>query len=955
MFIVAARKLIRNKWLSLCLVVGLLAAVALVTSIPMYSEGALQRVLRKDLIDYRDRTGYYPGGFTVRTLMSSTEDSIGNLLGLPDYTAAIEKSLLESLPLPVIIKTFRVNLKSLFALTSLEEDDKYIQKVTRLSAIPGFEDHIKLISGRLPASQSSGNVYEVIVHEQAMKEMDFLVGHTYHLVDIQLNVVGSVRISGAFRIDEQSREFWHSNREDFDSTFFIPYLSYQRVMESLKSMWAVDVEWFFGFDVSDIKTTDCLIIKRNIEKQLNYIRGVGGSGQTPLTGIIEIYLEKQRQLNSLLTFLITPVFIIVAFFIYMLAELIIDSEANEIALLKSRGSGTGQVLALYAIMFLIPCAAAFFAGPFFGWVISRLLGLAHGFLQFGKGVGIASRISIRTWGYAATALVLCFSTVLVPAFRASRTTIVLHKARKAGRAKQRFLKGFAPGMALLAVSLYALYSFGVRRQILEITGAQGSELPLDPIYFLAAIFFIFGAGLIVLKFLPVITSLIFLALRRVLPLVPYTSFLKISRSFGRERYAFFFLLLTVASGIFYSSAARTMNLGTEHQIYYRNGADVRFIPFSWYRWKDEDLLKVAAVRRELFDKFPELEHVEPETTSTISRRQFRPIEDYLNLDGVIDATRVAKIENATLIAPTGRRSRIQVFAIDPLSYGRAAWHRADLNEYALESYLRTMVLNPNHVFIAGELLERYHYDRDKPFRITFQEGGSMEVYAVDSIEYWPTVNPFEVAQEEKYMVICSLPYLEAMTALQNIEVWISRDPKVQPAEFYADMVKNRIDMLELSDSTMEVREETNTPSFAGINGALSLSFLVTISISLTGFVVCWIITLNERTLQFALFRSLGMSNGGVVGVLIWEQLLISGTALLSGSLIGSAVSRLFLPILNLNLGASDQVPPLQIGAYTTDYYTLIVFVILMLIFAFAFLGVFVSRMKVHQALKLGEE
>lgn len=124
MFIVAARKLIRNKWLSLCLVVGLLAAVALVTSIPMYSEGALQRVLRKDLIDYRDRTGYYPGGFTVRTLMSSTEDSIGNLLGLPDYTAAIEKSLLESLPLPVIIKTFRVNLKSLFALTSLEEDDK---------------------------------------------------------------------------------------------------------------------------------------------------------------------------------------------------------------------------------------------------------------------------------------------------------------------------------------------------------------------------------------------------------------------------------------------------------------------------------------------------------------------------------------------------------------------------------------------------------------------------------------------------------------------------------------------------------------------------------------------------------------------------------------------------------------------------------------------------------------
>ena len=955
MLVVAARKLVRNKWLSLCLIVGLLAAVALVTSIPMYSEGALQRVLRKDLIDYRDRTGYFPGGFTVRALMSSNEDNTEAVLNLPAHTAEMRNSLLQSVPLPVIIQTFRMNLKSLFALKSLDSDEKYVQNVTRLSAIPEIENHIKIIAGDLPEANTDGETYEVLVHEEAMKEMDFLVGQTYHLVDIQLNFVCSVRISGAFRVDDQSRGFWHINTGEFDSSFFIPYSSYQNVMASLKSMWAVDAEWYFGFDVSDIQTTDCTMLKRNLEDQLRYIRNLGGAGQTPLINIIDIYLEKQRQLNSLLTFLITPVLIIVAFFIYMLAELIIGSEANEIALLKSRGSRTSQVLTLYAVMFLIPCSMAFVAGPFFGWFISRLLGLAHGFLRFGKGEGISSKVSIRTWGYAASALVLCFTTILIPALKASRTTIVLHKAGKARRLRKKFWRGFTPGLALLGISIYALYSFGVRRQILEITGAQGSELPLDPLYFLAAIFFIFGAGLLVLQFLPVLASFLFLALRKALPLVPYASFLRISRSFGRERYAFFFLLLTVASGIFYSSAARTMNLGTEHQIYYRNGADVRFVPFSWYKWDENDLLKVSAVRRALFQEFPELAEIEPVRTTTINRRQFRPIEDYIKLAGVKEATRVARIESATLIAPTGRRSEIQIFAIEPLSYGKTAWHRADLNKYALESYLKTLALNPDHVFISGELLERYHYDRDKPFRVTFKEGGSMEIYAVDSVDFWPTVNPFEVAEEEKYMVICSLPYLEAMTSIGSIEVWLSRDQKIEPTEFYADMVRNRIDMLELSDSTMEVRRETNTPSFAGINGALSLSFLVTISISLTGFVVCWIITLNERTLQFALFRSLGMSKSGVVGVLIWEQLLVSGSALLSGSLIGSIVSRLFLPILNLNMGASDQVPPLQIGAYTTDYYTLIIFVVLMLIFAFAFLGAFVSRMKVHQALKLGEE
>ena len=137
--------------------------------------------------------------------------------------------------------------------------------------------------------------------------------------------------------------------------------------------------------------------------------------------------------------------------------------------------------------------------------------------------------------------------------------------------------------------------------------------------------------------------------------------------------------------------------------------------------------------------------------------------------------------------------------------------------------------------------------------------------------------------------------------------------------------------------------------------ALAVAVLAGVAVSLLGFVVCWVVSLHERQLQFGVFRSLGMTSLSVVGTLVWEQVLVSGSAIAAGSAIGSLVSQLFLPILGLTSSASEQVPPLQIGAYKSDYYTIIGIVCVMLLFAFIFLGVFISKMKVHQALKLGEE
>ncbi|NLG37391.1 MAG: ABC transporter permease, partial [Clostridiales bacterium] len=66
MFFIVLRKLLNNKWMVACLLVGSIVAVAMISSIPMYTDGILQRMLIKDMEAYQQRTGSYPGRYLFK-------------------------------------------------------------------------------------------------------------------------------------------------------------------------------------------------------------------------------------------------------------------------------------------------------------------------------------------------------------------------------------------------------------------------------------------------------------------------------------------------------------------------------------------------------------------------------------------------------------------------------------------------------------------------------------------------------------------------------------------------------------------------------------------------------------------------------------------------------------------------------------------------------------------------
>ena len=159
----------------------------------------------------------------------------------------------------------------------------------------------------------------------------------------------------------------------------------------------------------------------------------------------------------------------------------------------------------------------------------------------------------------------------------------------------------------------------------------------------------------------------------------------------------------------------------------------------------------------------------------------------------------------------------------------------------------------------------------------------------------------------------------------------------------------------LVDASQQLVIQKNDALLQGTNGALTLGFLVTMAIAMIGFNIYWVLSIRGRELQFGILRAIGMTQKKVIGILVCEQIMISLVAVLVGVLIGSLTSQLYVPLLSIVYSASEQVPPFTVVASRSDYLKIYGVIAFMLATGFAILGTIVSRIKIAQAIKLGED
>ena len=94
--------------------------------------------------------------------------------------------------------------------------------------------------------------------------------------------------------------------------------------------------------------------------------------------------------------------------------------------------------------------------------------------------------------------------------------------------------------------------------------------------------------------------------------------------------------------------------------------------------------------------------------------------------------------------------------------------------------------------------------------------------------------------------------------------------------------------------------------------------MVSVIISLTGYILYWFFNLSGRVVQFGVLRAMGLSRRQLTGMLLLEQVFTAGLSIVLGIVIGKVASILFLPFLQTTENVANPVPPFRVVFESKD-------------------------------------
>ena len=332
-----------------------------------------------------------------------------------------------------------------------------------------------------------------------------------------------------------------------------------------------------------------------------------------------------------------------------------------------------------------------------------------------------------------------------------------------------------------------------------------------------------------------------------------------------------------------------------------------------------------------------------------------PFEPYRALPGVALATKVFRA--AEVIAYLGRENtKVTLMGVVPHEFARIAWFRPDLLPVHPNGYLNLLSDSPKALLVSSDLREEYDLRAGDPVQLSWGAQATVDGYVYAFFDYWPTFNPLEKAGgRAASLVVANLAYLQAVLPVEPYEVWLRKAPGAESRGIFEGIRAAKLEIETLVDTSQEIVARRNDPMIQGTNGALTLGFIIAMGISIAGFLIYWILSLKARTLSFGVLRAMGLRQSRVILMLVAEQVLISGAAIGAGILVGWLASLLFIPLLQLTSSAAEQVPPFLIVALGEDMVKIGAVALAMLALGAVLFRWIVARIRIHQAIKLGEE
>lgn len=980
-----ARKRLARGWRLLIFAgLGMLVAVALICSVPLYAalvgSVELQHVL----------TTAAPTARNIEVAVFTIPSSSG---GLDAVTQFADQDA-------VLLNGFARRTGSYLELEQGLVPRSVSPKTEKLAANPNpmvdplvFDyttalPHMNIIAGRLPKDATDG-IPEVMVSSKMGLKVGDLMTLDYTVATLDGNQPKFhplvVRVVGVWFPKNLNDPYWNGHeydseppllgaskigvppstdyptlfaRGDFVTTFVSPLPptsanSASRIPIVMHFVYFTDQAAITTANTDQVRSAiasfknasqGLLTLEQNVTQPNAIIQNV-----TIGTQLDQLIAQVQQQLQLLeqpLYIIIAQVVILALLFIVAMAALVVEAQGAELATLKSRGAGIVQLLTPYALQGGVLAAVAAVVGPVLAAALSLAIVRAYlpGAATLTPGY-LAQTIAAQSVARPALAAALLGAVTLVlAAWWASRLDVLAFR-REQGRAsrvalwRRYYLDLILAGFCVLGyLELGEFGGLNVRAQL----GQQAPASGADPFLLAAPALLLIAGALLVLRLFPLVARLGAALLSRGRGAAGMLAFAQVAR--GSAQFTRLTLLLTLAIGMAIFALTFQASLG---QNATRNAA---FIAGS-----DERVTLATTFT------FP--------TSQLLAKMQALP--------GVEAAMPAYRSDAST---QSGGVESVGVLGIDPASFASVVYWRADYANQplaALMSQMRAHAQGPDaggrehplwalvdHTFAStyfvtpGAIFTLYPQEAADPSAKLYFRVEAVVAYLPTMTDPAASGNVF--VNQQDYLTALQNPNLIGDQIASPNEFWLRTTGNASDDARRAQAIQASVLPIAPGPDRRALAEELRSePINAGMSGLLLAGALIAALLAVLGSLVQAAVAARQRATQFAILRTLGAGGSQLLSILLSQQVIVFGCGLLGGTLLGVVLATATLPFLQFSTqvanAAALRLPPDTLALNAVPLAAFYGVLALTFLLALAVAARIATRAGLGKALRIGED
>jgi putative ABC transport system permease protein len=971
-FVVAARRLWSTRWLALANAIGLMVVVSLTLSVPLYSDAVYHRILEKDVVAWGEHRRP-PFSYMYRYVGGGADSVEWSQVNAADQFMQAQIPGLLGMPRPLLVRYFSSNSFPLFAAKDAAYTDQR-QPIAwgSIGFLSDFADHIKLIEGQFPTAMQGNNpeeVMPVLVSKMQADKLGLQVGEQLVALDQQTAAQPDkaalsripVTIAGIWAPKDENDLYWYSDPAVWKDLLVTSESNFtRRVAPQLKGQSYLAV-WYMLFDGSVVRASGVSSLLERMGTALTRATGVLPGirlDQSPAEA-----LKRYQQTSSLLTVQLfafsIPILGLTFVFIALVAGLTVNNQRNEIAVLRSRGASAMQVAGIALIEALVLGALALGASAPVGERIAQLVGQTRSFLNF---VGLQPGVAPLSTAITLDSLRTAFMTVglavlitIVPTLGAAGHTVVTYKQDRARALRPAWWQRMWLDVLIFIPAAYGTYllqkqgTIAVQQVISQ--GATTTNDPFsNPLLFLVPMLAMVALSLFVIRVLPLLLRL----LTWLLGLLPGTSMLlalrQLSRSPSFYSAPILLLTLTLALATFTSSLAATLDQNMDDQVRYMVGGDMALTESM-----DSGVTTGAAA---IAQDATLSEQDRAAIAAAQARNQITvsnlPVSDHLQAPGVQAATRFASFTANAQVG--GQNLHAEYMGVDRMTYAQVSFWRRDFASAPLGTLMNALAASPDGVLVPDTIMSRYGLRIGDPVQMSvkLKDGtAKLKLRVAGVFKLWPGWYPQKSGGTTLF--VGNLDNLFEQAGYETpYRVLLKLQNGADVRSIAVGVIKVGFNLVRYESVNAHIVEEQARPERQGLFGLLSVGFAASALLTVLGFFLYSVFSFRRRMIELGVMRAIGFSTPQTAAFLGWELLLLLGTGIAAGTGLGVAASQIYIPFMQVSATPESSAVPFRVIIAWPDMMNVYALFAALFVVALAMLVILLGRMKVFQAVKMGE-